>query len=57
MDLMTDPTEERPDLSEQIVVRVTPPMRAWLQAEADSGERTVSQQVRYLIRQHLEVTP
>lgn len=38
------------DLTEQIVVRVDPDMRQALERVAEASERTVAQQVRYILR-------
>lgn len=37
------------ELSEQIVVRVTPELRAWLQADADAHGRTMAQSARWYL--------
>lgn len=36
-----------PTLTAQVVVRMTPTMRAALQAAADVNERTLTQEIRY----------
>lgn len=43
----------RHDLTEQLVVRVTPAMYHALQADADANGRTVAQSVRFMLSKAL----
>ena len=47
------PAVQPTDLSEQIVVRISPALRSRLKDAAHANERTEAQEVRLAIREHL----
>ena len=45
------------NLTEQLVVRVTPLMRAALEADAEANGRSVAQSIRFHLRPVIDLTP